>query len=86
MQNIGVCFLLFLSPLDNSIKLNNDKSTLLDKSWNGSILKYFNNTGKVIQNFRKIKNAIEAQSYSNQIVKEIENYYQKITYEINSLS
>jgi capsular polysaccharide biosynthesis protein len=45
---MGILFLLLLSPLDNTIKLNNDKSTLLDKTWNGSILKYFNNTGRVI--------------------------------------
>ena len=47
-KNIGISFLLLMSYIDSSIALTNDKSTLSDKSWIGSITRYFNNSGKVM--------------------------------------
>ena len=50
--------MLVFSNIDHSIALTNDKNTLLDKSWNNSIVKYFNNGGKVMQILRSIKEYI----------------------------
>ena len=56
---VGVIYLLLFSPLDQQIRLTNDKSTLSDKSWNNSIQRYFNNTGKVMQQIKKLKDVVD---------------------------
>jgi len=47
-KNLGLCFIMFFIPFDNTIKLSNDKRSLMDKSWNGLIGPYFANSGRVI--------------------------------------
>eukprot|EP00347_Sterkiella_histriomuscorum_P008890 403343355 len=73
--NLGLLYLLIFSSLDSSIRLKNDKSTLLDKSWNNSVQKYFNNCGKVIQNLRKIRDAIDYDRISAVILREIQQIW-----------
>lgn len=51
--------MLIMSSVDNSIRLNHDKTQLLDKSWNTSIAKYYTNSGKVVQNVRKLRDVID---------------------------
>lgn len=45
---MGIAFLLIFSNIDSTIVLTNDKNSLQDKSWNNSVVKYFNNSGKVM--------------------------------------
>jgi hypothetical protein len=60
-SNIGLALMLVFSNLDEGIELINDKSTLADKSWSNT-LKYFSNSGKVMQNCRKLKETIDTNS------------------------
>lgn len=57
--NVGLCLMLIMSSVDGSIRLNHDKTQLLDKSWNTSIAKYYTNSGKVVQNVRKLRDVID---------------------------
>jgi len=58
--NLGQSLMLMMSSLDSTgIRLNHDKSHLLDKSWTTSIQKYLTNSGKVVQNLRKLKDIID---------------------------
>jgi predicted lipoprotein len=45
--------------VDTGIKLKSDKSRLLDQTWTSGVLPYFQNSGKVIQNIKKLKEAID---------------------------
>lgn len=56
---MGTSFLLLFSMVDSSVKLSNDKSTLLDKSWHGAVVKHFSNPGKAFQNMKKLKDVID---------------------------
>ena len=48
-KNIGLIIMTLIAAfVDPAIRLNNDKSTLFDKSWTTSVLPYFQNCGKVI--------------------------------------
>ncbi|CDW83173.1 UNKNOWN [Stylonychia lemnae] len=73
--NLGLLYLLVFSPIDTSIKLTNDKSTLVEKSWNNGIQQYFNNCGKIMQNMRKLKSMLDYERINYQIMKEIQQIW-----------
>jgi hypothetical protein len=54
-SNIGLALMLVFSNLDEGIELINDKSR-------SNTLKYFSNSGKVMQNCRKLKETIDTNS------------------------
>ena len=59
-KNIGLILMTLIAAfVDPAIRLNNDKSSLFDKSWTASVLPYFQNCGKVIQNIKKIKDSLD---------------------------
>jgi hypothetical protein len=49
----------FAAFVDKSIKLTNDKSHLMDRSWTTGVAPYFQNCGRVIQNIKKLKDALD---------------------------
>jgi len=60
-QAIGFSLVLLLANVDQQIPLVNDRSTLLDKTWNKTIVKELSNSGRALQNLRKVKDLINSQ-------------------------
>ena len=50
----SIALLYFFVQIDHTILLKNDKSQILDKSWN-NVKKHLNSCGKVIQTMRKLR-------------------------------
>jgi hypothetical protein len=60
-KNLGLILLSLLAAfVDPSIKLTPDKSQLLERaSWTTGVLPYFQNCGRVVQNLKKLKDALD---------------------------
>lgn len=50
---------LFAAFVDKSIKLTNDKSALSDRCWTTGVVPYFQNSGRVVTNLKKLKEAVD---------------------------
>ena len=59
-QNLGLILMtLFAAFVDKTIKLTNDKSALFDKCWTTGVVPYFKNSGRVVTNLKKLKDALD---------------------------
>ena len=76
--NIAIVLLYFLYQIDDSIRLRTDKRQLEDKSWN-FVQNYFRNSGKIIQNFKKILPFLEDKKIPESHFFEIKRYMETLS-------
>jgi hypothetical protein len=62
-QNLGLLLLtLFATFTDPTLKLTPDKSALLDRSWTTGVLPYLQNSGRVLMESKRLKEAMDYQA------------------------
>lgn len=75
--NIALVLLYFLYQIDSTILLRNDKRQLEDKSWNYA-KGYLSNSGKVVQNIKKILPFLEDKRMPDPHYIEIKRYMESL--------
>ena len=76
-NNIAIVLLYYMYQIDNSIRLRTDKRQLEDKSWNYA-RDYFSNSGKIIQNMKKILPFLEDKKISESHFFEIKRHMETL--------